>query len=462
MISGVLQQPKGFYRSVIALMIPMVLQNIISQSMTLADAFMVGVLGEQYLAAVTIATTPIFVFMLCLYGVQSGAGILVAQYWGKDDKNTINRVVGIGIYCAVIVSLTGAIILWLFPDTILGLVTKQQELVEISAPYAKIAGFAMVLNSITLTYIACQRSMENTRLGFIVLSVSSILSIALKWVFIFGNIGMPALGITGAALSTLIARVVEVSIIVIHAFRNSRLPIKIKLLLRPGITIFRDYIKYSLPVICSETLWGFGTTLIPVILGHMSGAEQILAAYNISGNLDRLVTIAVMACADATAIIIGREIGAGHQQRVGSVSKSLIVLGTGIGLCSGALLTLIRFTILEPFIYPLFNLSNEASINATIMLTLLVVIIPLRTVGWTMGIGVLRGGGDVKIYAYIDVGVLYLVVLPMAVITGSILKLGITIVYSSLLVESALKLPLIFLRFRSKKWIHNITRENLE
>lgn len=457
-----MQQPKGFYRKVAVLMIPMVLQNIISQSITLADAFMVGIIGEQNLAAITIATTPLYVFNIFVFGVQSGVGILVSQYWGKGDKRAINRVVGIGTYCSAIVTFTGAFLLLLFPAQILSLVTNESELIEISVQYARYAGFAMALNSISLTYIASQRSMENTRFGFIVLSISAALSIFGKWILIFGNLGMPALGIIGAALSTLIARIIEVCIVIVHAFRNKRLPIDLKLFLKPGITIFKDFAKYALPVIYNESLWGVGMMLFPVILGHMDGAEQILAAYNIAGNLERLVSVGVITCANATAVIIGREIGAGRMDRLEGVARSLIALGAIIGICTGGLLVLARFTILKPLIFPLFGLSNEATGNANAILTILAFIIPLRTVSWTMGIGVLRGGGDVKAYMYIDVGVLYLVALPLAFIAGLVFKLGIAIVYSSILVEYAIKLPMLLIRIRSKKWIHNVTREKIE
>ena len=454
-----LARHRGIYSKTVALMIPMILQNIISQCVTLSDTFMVGMLGEQYLSAITIATTPLFVFTIFIFGVQSGAGILVAQYWGNGDKDSINRVIGIGVYFSAITTFTGALVLSLFSHQILGLVISEKALVGLSAPYARISGFATALNSISLTYIACQRSMENTRFGFMVLSASAVISVIGKYIFIFGNLGMPALGIMGAALSTLFARFVEVVIISIHAFRNSRLPVKLKLLLKPGMAMLKSFVRYSLPVIYNEALWGFGMMLFPVILGHMAGAEQILAAYNIAGNLERLATVAVMACANATAVIIGREIGAGRRDQVDGVAKSLIALGAAIGICSGGLLLLARVMIFEPYVYPLFDLSKEAAMNTTTILTILVFIIPLRTMSWTMGIGVLRGGGDVKAYMYIDVGLLYLAALPMAYISGIILGLGIAIVYSSILVEYALKLPLIYLRIRSKKWIHNLTQE---
>ena len=460
-MTNLFRQPKGFYKNVFALMIPIVLQNLITHTVTLTDTFMVGMLGEEYLAATSAAATPMFFFIIFTFGVQSGAGILVAQYWGKSNTEAINRVLGVGLYFLTIITFAGAIVIALFPSHILGLITIDETLVAIGAPYARVVGFSQALNSISMIYVACQRSMENARLGVVVLSISSVFNIFGNWVLIFGKLGLPAMGIMGAAVATLCSRVLEVIIVVIYAFKSSRLPLKIAFLLKPGMVIFKDFVKYSLPVLFNEALWGFGMMLFPVIFGHMTGAQSILAAYTIAGNLERVFAVAVFASAAATAVIIGREIGAGRKDTVESVAKSLVSLGFIIGLFSSALLMTAIFTVLEPFAYKLFNLSKEASNNATIMLTILSCLIPIRTIGFTMGVGVLRGGGDVKALMYIDVCTLYVISLPFAAITGLILKADISIVYSSIILEEVIKTFLLVLRVKSRKWIKDVTREQI-
>ena len=459
---NVLRQPKGFYRGVFALMAPIILQNLITQTVALTDTFMVGMLGEQYLAAVTIAVTPQFILMIFTFGVQSGLGILVAQYWGKGSISTINRALGVAVYITMIVTLGGAFLIHSFPRQLLSLITNDKTLVALGAPYARITCFAIALNSISLVYVSCHRSMENPRLGVIILSFSSAFSIFWNWVLIFGNLGFPALGIQGAAISTLCARILEVTIISIHAFCNSRFRVKLGLLLKPGMTIFRDFLKYSLPVLLNEAMWGFGAMMYPVIYGHMSGAQTILAANNIAGNLERIFAVTMFGCGSATAVIIGREIGAGRQDQVTSVAKSLMALGVFLGLCSGSLLIITRLTIMEPYVFPLFGLSPEAASSATIMLTILALVLPLRTIGFTMGIGVMRGGGDVKRLMIIDVGTLYVIALPLAAFTGLVLRTGITVVYLTILFEEIVKVTLLYFRVRSNKWINNVTREQLE
>ena len=461
-VKSIFRQPKGFYRSALALMIPIVLQNIITHLVGLTDAFMVGMLGEQFLAAMPVALAPLFIVMVFSFGVQSGTGVLVAQYWGKGNLAAINRVLGVGFYVTAVVASSAALAMYFFPHQILNLVTSDGELVAIAAQYSRIAAFSMALNAVSMLYFACHRSMENPRLGVIVLSISAAFSIFGNWVLIFGNLGFPALGIRGAAIATLCARILEVIIVIAHAFRNSYFRVKLNLLLKPGMTIFRDFVKYSMPVLVNELLWAFGATLFPVIFGHMAGAQSILAAYSISINIERLFAVTMFGCGGAAAIIIGREIGAGRQDRAISAAKTLTALGVALGFGTGALLMILRFTILEPLVFPLYELSRDAAAAAAIMLTIFAIVLPIRSMNFTMGLGALRGGGDVKAFMMVDVGTLYLVALPIASITGLVFQLGIAFVYSALLIEDIVKMMVLLMRVKSKKWIHDVTRDLIE
>jgi putative MATE family efflux protein len=457
-----MKQPRGFYAGVFAIMIPMILQNLISQTVAFADTFMVGMLGQDYLAAVTTATAPFFIIMVLMMGIQSGAGILIAQYWGKRNTNAINRVLGVGFYFSFIFSFLGAMVVFLFPEFILGLIINDRHIVELGIDYARIAGFAQMLSSISGIYIASQRSMENTKLGFVVLTISSLFNLFGNWVLIFGHFGLPALGIKGAAISTLISRMIEIIIVVIYALRNKRFKLHIKLVIMPGIIILKDFVKYSLPVIINEALWGLGAVIYPVILGHMANSSDIMAAYTIAGNLERLFSVAVFAAGGATAVIIGREIGAGRTSTVYSVGRSMIMLALLLGAASGSLLLLASLTVLEPLIYPLFQLTPVAAQASTTMLMILSFITVIRTVGFTLGIGVLRGGGDVKYVMLIDIGTLYLIAMPAAAVSGLALGAGIAVVYACMALEDVSKTVLLLWRFRSKKWINDVTRDELK
>jgi putative MATE family efflux protein len=460
-MNHIMKQPKGFYRSVFALMIPMILQNLITQMLQFADIFMVGLLGQNYLAAVSTAATPFFVVMVLMMGVQSGAGILIAQYWGKGNTNAINRILGVGLYISAVVSVIGAIVMFLYPRALLGLIINDPSIVELGAEYAKIIGFSYIFSSITGIYIAAHRSMENARIGFYVLTISAVFNVFANWVLIFGRFGFPALGIEGAAVATLISRVLEFVIVVVYAVKTKRFILKIKLMLHPGILILKDYVKYSLPVILNEALWGLGAMLYPIILGHMSSSAVILAAYTIAGNIERLFGIAIFATGGATAIIIGREIGAGRRESVYGVAKTMIMLSMILGFVSGALLMLARFTVIEPWVYPLFKLDAAAAATSTTMITILALIMLLRNLGITLGIGVLRGGGDVRAVMFIDVGTLYFLAIPAAALSALVFGAPIAVVYSCIALEDIGKTILLLWRFKGKKWINDVTRDEL-
>lgn len=452
---------KGFYRSVIALMVPMIIQNIITQTVSLADTFMVGLLGEQYLAAVTAATTPFFVIMVLMMGIQSGAGILIAQYWGKGNPDAINRVVGEGFYFSLVFSMAGAMLMFFFPRVFLGIITNDTNLIELAVDYAKIAGFAQMCNSISSIYIAAHRSMENAKLGVVVLTVSSLLNIFGNWLLIFGNLGFPEMGIEGAAVATLISRIVEILIVIVYALKNKRFRLVPKSFFIPGLTILKDYLKYSLPVILNEALWGIGAMIYPIIMGHMANSVVVLAAYTIAGNIERLFGVAVFASGGAASVIIGREIGAGRKETVYNAGKALVRLALILGLFSAALLFISTLLILEPLVYPLFKLSSEAGAACNIMLTIMSFIMVIRTIGFTLSIGILRGGGDVKAVLYIDIGSLYLAAMPAACISAFVFNAGIGVVYACIALEDIVKATLSVFRFRSKKWINDVTRESL-
>jgi putative MATE family efflux protein len=456
----VLKQPKVFYGTLFGLMLPMILQNLMTQSVALADTFMVGVLGETSLAAVTLANAPFSVLMVLTFGIQSGVGILVAQYWGRENQGAISRVLGVGLYFGMIASAIAAVLLIGFPEQVLKIVTPEPELIRIGAGYARIVAVANIFSSLNNVYIAAQRSCGNTKIGMIALAVSSVFNLIGNWTLINGLFGFPKLGVNGAAWATLISHVLGSVILITYAARDKRLVLKVALMLRPGMIIVRDFFKYSLPVIINEGLWGVALMAYPTIFGHMPSPTATMAAYTISGNIEKIFTVAVFATGNSAAAIIGKEIGAGREKdEVYSMGKTLSAVGLLVGLAQALLLLLAILFVLEPYVYPLFELSSAAATAANSMLIVLCLVIPLRNFGFATGIGCLRGGGDVRALMYIDVGTLYLLALPFAAISGLVFGASVGVVYMSVFIEEVAKAFILLYRFRSKKWINNVTRE---
>lgn len=448
---------KAFYRDVVLLAIPIILQNLITNSLGLLDTFMVGMLGEAPMAAVTLANIPIFVVQLMTFGLQSGASVLISQFYGKGDKGSINEVLGIGFAVAGGITLIFGCVMFFLPVPFMSLFGNNADVVALAAQYAKIVAFSFLFDSLAQVYIAAHRSMANPLLGLYILGASMVSNTILNWVFIFGKLGAPAMGVEGAALATLISRMLEFVIAVGHIALGKRFRLQFHRLLHPSPAMLGKYVRFATPVLLNETLWGLGTSLYPTIMGHMEGSQAILAAYGIVGNLVNVSTVMVFAIGGTTAIIIGREIGAGRREGVYETGLCLDTLAFLAGLIVGAVFIVLTYTLFEPVVYPLFHLSQEASEIATMMSVVSFAILAVRSFNTTNVVGVLRGGGDVRAATIIDLLPMWLLSLPLAALAGLVFHWGILPVYLCISLDNVVKLFLGVWRLRSGVWIRDIT-----
>lgn len=447
----------GFYRQVAVLAAPIVMQNLITSTLGMADTFMVGMLGEAPMAALTLANIPLFVAQMLIFGMQSGSSVLMSQYWGKQDMDAINRVLGVAVWATALVTCVFMAILLAWPVEFLSLFGNDPEVIRLAAQYGQIAGVSYVFGGLTMMYITAYRSMEYPQLGMYVLVSSMVVNTFLNWVFIFGNLGAPALGVRGAALATLIARILEVVIILIHMARTTFFRVKLRLLLAPGKEMFLRFARYGSPVVCNETMWGLGSSVFPTIMGHMDGSTEILAAYTIAGNVDKIGMVLSFGLAATASIIIGREVGAGRPDEVRDVGKALVMLAFLCGTAVGVLLFLFGWFTAPAVVYPLFKLSTRAASVATLMIVVQAVVRPLRDFNSVTIVGVLRGGGDVQMATVIDIVPLWLVAIPLAALCGLVLKTDITWVYLAMTLEQLVKCGMGYRRMRSGRWVRDLT-----
>jgi len=457
-----LRRDRSFYRRLTSLAVPILLQNLISSSLGMVDTAMVGTLGQTELAGMSLANTPFFVAMLFVFGLQSGGAVLMSQYWGKRDAETINRVLGISWYFAGMASFIFATVIFLFPTQVMGLTTNNPALIDIAARYGKIVAYSYFVNALVTVFTGSLRSCERPRFGMVVVITGMLSNVLFNWLLIFGNLGFPQLGVEGAAWGTLFARIIELLLMFGYIAFSKHKPFDLILrrLIIPGKLILKDFLKYSAPVILNETLWGFGMSIFPVVYGHMAASEDIVAAYAVAGNIDRIVAVAIFAVANATAVIIGKEIGAGAtKNEVYDIGKTLGFISVLVGIASGALLISVLFAFAKPLLFPLFSLTENADRIATLMLTLMSLALCFRSFNSTMIVGILRGAGDVNFGLIFDVSTLWAYTVPLVAVFGLVLKLDILWVYVAIVSEEPIKALIGFLRFRSKKWIHNITRD---
>ena len=455
------QREKGFYRRLLALALPILFQNLITNSLGLVDTFMVGTMGQGPLAGVTLANIPVFVVQLMMFGIQSGSSVLISQYRGKGDMKAINRVMGIGMYAAGFIGLVFALIMGFLPKQFMSLFGSDAQVIATAARYARIVGWSYFFDSFVQVYNGVHRAMGNPKRGLYILGVSMACNTFLNWVLIFGNLGAPRLGVEGAALATLLARVLSCSIAVGWAVLDRSFRLDPALLFRPGGEMIRRFVRFATPVMCNETFWGLGTSLFPTIMGHMDGSEEILAAYAIAGNVTNLCTVGMFAIAGTAAILVGQEIGSGNADKVYSLGALLNALAFLFGLASGAVFLGLLHLFVVPVLYPLFKLTPSAGDICTMMLTMMFLVMPLRSMECTNIVGVLRGGGDVRVATLIDLSPLWVVAIPIAALSGLVFKLGIFWVYLGIVSENLVKAVLGLWRFRTGKWIRDVTVPDL-
>ena len=312
-----LKREPGFYRYLWGLTGPIALQNLITFTLGLMDTLMVSWLGNTQMAAVTTANVPVFLLISIVFGVQSGLSILVSQYWGKRDMEHISRAIGVAAMLGTGLTVVLAAVLYLWPVEIMDLLSNNHELSVLGAPYLKLIGISYVFNMLSSLYVSARRSAEDAGFGMKLFAMSTVLNTGLNYLLIFGKCGLPALGIQGAAVATLLARITEFAVCSFCAVRSRLLPIQWRAFFRPGWEMLRRFVKYSSPVILNETAWGLGNSMLTVILGYTDNSVEMLAANAVMGNLNRLFLVVCFGLGAATAVIIGKSIGEGrtHQRR---------------------------------------------------------------------------------------------------------------------------------------------------
>lgn len=455
-----LRRPREFYRYLIQLTAPIALQHLITFSLGLIDTFMVSQLGNKEMAAVTTANVPVFLLLSLGFGVQGGLGILVSQYWGKKDFKNISRAIGVAFFLGTGIVFVLAVLFALWPVQIMDLLSNEHELSVLGAPYLQLIGFSHVFGMISSIYISAQRSVENPNFGMKVLAFSTVLNTVLNFLLIYGKWFFPMMGIRGAALATLLARVAEVLICVIYALRDKHMPLDIRAMLRPGVEMVRRFVKYASPVVLNEAIWGLGNSLLTVILGYTSISVDFLAAYSVTGNLGRLFLVVCFGLGASTAVVIGKAIGEGQShEEVLDLSRCLLLFSILVSAGIALIALLLIPVLFAPVVFPLFKLFDHSAKIAVALAVTAFASTPLHSCAITAITGILRAGGDTGWAAAFDLLPQWLVALPLTALFALFIDGGshYWLIAAAIQCDGLVKLPLCLLRTRKEVWIHDVT-----
>lgn len=444
---------RAFIKTLITLMIPMVAQNLISLAAQMMDSLMLGRLGQIELSASSLANQPFFIFNLLIFGMASGSSVLNAQFWGKGDVRSIKIVISICLKVALTVSILLGAAVMIFPETVMKIYTNDPDIITAGISYLRIIGWCYIFFGLSNTLLTTIRSVGIVRIAVVDSVFSLICNITLNYILIFGHLGFPAMGIRGAAIATVITRIGDAIIVVGYIlFIDKKLHFKVRDVLDFDRTLLKNYLKNGLPVAFNEVFWSVGISIQSMVLGRL-GAD-VVSASQIASIVQQFSTVLIFGVANAAAIIIGNDIGAGLMERAQQRVRWFRVISVVLGLLAAGIVLLISGPVVSFYNVP--GETKELAMNMLRELSVIVFFISQTGIGV---VGLLRGGGDPRFALFVDLAGLWLVATPAAILSAFVFHAPVLVVYFCTKLDEPIKVLMIAWRMRNNKWMKDVTAD---
>ena len=440
---------RAFYKKVLVILIPIVLQSIINQGVNMMDTVMVGRLGEASISASSLANQFYNIFVFLCMGISAAGLVLASQYFGAGDLKTVRRVFDLILQIVLIGGAVFAVLSFLIPEQIIRIFTHEEDVVQLGADYLRVTALIYLPHGVSLVISNVIRSIGNARLGLYVSIASFIVNIGANYVFIFGKLGMPALGVMGAAVGTLIARLVEFTFCAVYLLKKEKV-LRYRpsgLLKKPNKLLFSEFRRLGMPAIISDSLLALAASAISIILGHMG--KEIVSAYAIVTVVDRMATVAIQGVSSASGVIIGQTVGEGEFERAQKEGWTFLILSVAIGII-GAILVLW----LGEWSIGLYEIAPSTVEITTSMMLASAIIVFFQAIQSALSKGILRGGGDTKFLMIADIIFQWVASIPLGAVAGLVLGLDPFWVLIALRIDFIIKSVWLVFRLRSGKWIH--------
>lgn len=448
-----ISKEKKFYKLILGIALPIAVQNLITFAVSMIDTMMLGSLGEVQLSAASIGNNLFFILTVLMFGLAGGSNILISQYWGKKDVKTIHKILSIMYRSCIIIVFIFIAIAIIFPQGFMKIYTTDIRVIQEGAIYLRVVSIGYIFYAITNCTIMILRSVKTVKISLFVYTASLIVNAIFNYIFIFGNFGAPSLGVKGAAIATVIARITEFTIVLIFMIKfENKICLRFKHLLKVDKLILKDFLTNCTPVLFNEFLWSTGSTMISLIMGRL-GTETV-AANSISNVVFQFVTVFIFGLSNATAVIIGNTIGEGKNEKVKEYSRTVGILSIIMGIIAGCVILLIR-----PIVVDFYNVSQGTKNIAMQIMSSMSIIVVFQSFGVTLMMGVLRGGGDAKFVLLNDIIFLWLVAIPCGFLTAFVLKWPIAGVFFVVKIDEIIKSIIAAIRVLSGKWVRNVTRD---
>lgn len=446
-----LQADKIFYKKLFALVLPIAAQNFMTAVVSASDALMLGLQGQTALSAVSLATQVQFVLNLFYIALTIGATVLAAQYWGKQDPESVEHVLAATLRFTVVISFLFFLAAAFAPELLMKAFTNEPVLIAPGASYLRIVSGSYLCMGVSQAYLCIMKNSGRTLRSTVYGSTAVVLNLILNALLIFGLFGFPEMGIRGAALATLIARMVELVLVLLENRKKDVVRIRWKYLRSPDPRLQKDYCYYTAPVLANELAWGCGFTMFSVIMGHL-GSDAV-AANSIANIVKNIITCFCLGIGAGGGIIVGNELGEGNLEQAKVYGKKLCRAAVASGILSGIVLLACR-----PLVFlSASNLSGQAQGYLEVMLLVCSYYLIGKSVNCTVIAGIFCAGGDTRFGLFCDTVTMWAIIIPVGLAAAFWLKLPVLWVYFCLNLDEIIKLPAVYRHYKKYQWVKNLT-----
>ena len=441
---------KNFRKKLLALVLPITFQQLMLAVVSASDALMVGVIGQDLLSAVSLASQVTFVYNLFLAALTIGTSMFAAQYWGKGDKNAIERILGIVLRTSMLVSAVFFAGTMFTPELLMRIFTEDPVLTVYGTDYLRIVSVTYLMCGISQIYLCIMKNSGLAAKSMVISSTAAGLNIILNAVLIYGLFGAPRMEAAGAAAATALSRVAELAWVLLELRKKGRIKIRLRYILHPDQPMRREFWHYTFPVLGNELVWGGGFTMYSVIMGHL-GTDAV-AANSIANIVKNLIASLAMGIGNGGAIIVGNELGAGKLEKAKLYGGKLCRIAVISGICSGIFLLAV-----SPAVLLVSDLSPTAEEYLKWMLVMCSYYMIGKYVNGTTISGIFCAGGDSRFGFLCDTITLWCFTVPAGFITAFVLKMPVLFVYFIINLDEIVKLPAVYRRYKKYRWLKDLT-----
>ncbi len=439
------------YKKLFKLVGPISFQYLMTSLVSASDAFMLGFLDQTSMSAVSLATQVAFVYSLFFGAFVYGFNVMGAQYWGKKDETSVAKIITIALRYTLIVGIIFSLVTLIIPEKVMHIFTSDTELIIVGAKYLRVVSASYFLTGISHVYFGVLKVCDKAGLSSLIGSLAVVINIGLNALFIFGLGPIKGMGVAGAALATVCARVFEVifSLVVVNRYKCPSTSIR-NILGRDDKTLLKDYWKYTIPLLINQLGWGGGVTMYSVIMGHL-GTDAV-AANSIASIVRTMVASFCWGVAAAVGIMIGGLLGNGELDKAKTLGGKYVRMSILIGIGSGVVILC-----LMPLILNVTNLSPTATTYLKGMLLMAAYYIIGNSLNSTIISGIFPAGGDTRFGMCCDLITMWCVVVPLGTIFAFWIKAPVLVVAFILTLDEFVKLPAVYKHYMKYKWVKNIT-----